>query len=254
MEEQLKCFNKNLVWCASSLFTSICHYFIYSRSEKTSHIHFTKAINCIRYVLITDRAESVPPFYSQITQVCVVCSLDVSTCLPLYEEEETIESLSAAEEEEEENSEAAATAAALEEEEEEEQWSGEEPEQEPPTELLERAEVIGEAQALPGLQAEVHTQAATVANEAPNGEAEEAGGQESPAEGVSILLTTCMFLSPITKKKAKRKHCESFLRECGRMAQISPLSADAARQHRLDGDQLLWPELCVCLSLSFLIS
>uniref|UniRef100_A0A8C1PXV8 Microtubule-associated protein n=1 Tax=Cyprinus carpio TaxID=7962 RepID=A0A8C1PXV8_CYPCA len=98
------------------------------------------------------------------------------------EEEETIESLSAAEEEEEENSEAAATAAALEEEEEEEQWSGEEPEQEPPTELLERAEVIGEAQALPGLQAEVHTQAATVANEAPNGEAEEAGGQESPAE------------------------------------------------------------------------
>uniref|UniRef100_A0A9J8A1Y3 Microtubule-associated protein n=1 Tax=Cyprinus carpio carpio TaxID=630221 RepID=A0A9J8A1Y3_CYPCA len=101
---------------------------------------------------------------------------------PLDQEEETIESLSAAEEEEEENSEAAATAAALEEEEEEEQWSGEEPEQEPPTELLERAEVIGEAQALPGLQAEVHTQAATVANEAPNGEAEEAGGQESPAE------------------------------------------------------------------------
>uniref|UniRef100_A0A671KGE9 Microtubule-associated protein n=1 Tax=Sinocyclocheilus anshuiensis TaxID=1608454 RepID=A0A671KGE9_9TELE len=98
------------------------------------------------------------------------------------EEEETIESLSAAEEEEEENSEAAATAAALEEEEEEEQWSGEEPEQEPPSELLERAEVIGEAQALPGLQAEVHTQAATVANEAPNGGAEEAGGQESPAE------------------------------------------------------------------------
>ncbi len=35
------------------------------------------------------------------------------------------------------------------------------------------------------------------------------------------------------------------------MAQISPLSADAARQHRLDGDQLLWPELCVCLSMSF---
>ncbi|KTG00793.1 hypothetical protein cypCar_00010391 [Cyprinus carpio] len=102
------------------------------------------------------------------------------------EEEETIESLSAAEEEEEENSEAAATAAALEEEEEEEQWSGEEPEQEPPTELLERAEVIGEAQALPGLQAEVHTQAATVANEAPNGEAEEAGGQESPAEAVKM--------------------------------------------------------------------
>ncbi|XP_042620078.1 microtubule-associated protein 2-like isoform X4 [Cyprinus carpio] len=101
-------------------------------------------------------------------------------------EEETIESLSAAEEEEEENSEAAATAAALEEEEEEEQWSGEEPEQEPPTELLERAEVIGEAQALPGLQAEVHTQAATVANEAPNGEAEEAGGQESPAEAVKM--------------------------------------------------------------------
>lgn len=190
-------------------------------------------------------------FYSQIIQVCVVYSLDVSTCLPLYEEEETIESLSAAEEEEEETSEAAATAAALEEEEEEEQWSGEEPEQEPPTELLERAEVIGEAQALPGLQAEVHTQAATAADEATNGKAEEAGGQESPAEGVSILLTTCMFLSPITKKKkAKRKHCESFLRECGRMAQISPLSADAARQHRLDGDQLLWPELCVCQCLS----
>ncbi|RXN31384.1 microtubule-associated 2-like protein [Labeo rohita] len=120
------------------------------------------------------------------------------------EEEETIESLSAAEEEEEETSEAAATAAALEEEEEEEQWSGEEPEQEPPSELLERGEVIGEAQALPGLQAEVHTQAATAADEAPNGRAEEAGGQESPAEGVSILLTTCMFLSPITiKSKAK---------------------------------------------------
>ncbi|KAL1267570.1 hypothetical protein QQF64_032933 [Cirrhinus molitorella] len=100
------------------------------------------------------------------------------------EEEETIESLSAAEEEEEETSEAAATAAALEEEEEEEQWSGEEPEQE--SELLERAEVIGEAQALPGLQAEVHTQAATAADEAPNGRAEEAGGQESPAEAVKM--------------------------------------------------------------------
>uniref|UniRef100_A0A8C2E0S1 Microtubule-associated protein n=1 Tax=Cyprinus carpio TaxID=7962 RepID=A0A8C2E0S1_CYPCA len=82
---------------------------------------------------------------------------------PLDQEEETIESLSAAEEEEEE-------------------WSGEEPEQEPPTELLERAEVRGEAQALPGLQAEDHTQAATGANEAPNGEAAEAGGQESAAE------------------------------------------------------------------------
>lgn len=200
MEEQLKYFNKNLVWCAwaSSLFTSIYYYFIYSRSENTSPIHFTKNINCIGYVLITDRAESVPPFYSQITQVCVVYSLDVSTCLPLYEEEETIESLSAAEEEEEDTSETAATAAALEEEE-EEQWSGEEPEQEPPSELLERAEVIGEAQALPGLQAEVHTQAATAADEAPNGRAEKAGGQESPAEGVSILLTTCMFLSTITK-------------------------------------------------------
>ncbi|XP_059418336.1 microtubule-associated protein 2-like isoform X3 [Carassius carassius] len=102
------------------------------------------------------------------------------------EEEETIESLSAAEEEEEENSEAAATAAALEEEEEEEQWSGEEPEQEPPTELLERAEVIGEVQALPGLQAEVHKQAATVASEAPNGGAEEAGGQENLAEAVKM--------------------------------------------------------------------
>ncbi|XP_058643167.1 microtubule-associated protein 2 isoform X4 [Onychostoma macrolepis] len=102
------------------------------------------------------------------------------------EEEETIESLSAAEEEEEETSEAAATAAALEEEEEEEQWSGEEPEQEPPSELLERAEVIGEAQALPGPQAEVHTQAATAADEAPNGRAEEAGGQESPAEAVKM--------------------------------------------------------------------
>ncbi|XP_059418346.1 microtubule-associated protein 2-like isoform X12 [Carassius carassius] len=101
-------------------------------------------------------------------------------------EEETIESLSAAEEEEEENSEAAATAAALEEEEEEEQWSGEEPEQEPPTELLERAEVIGEVQALPGLQAEVHKQAATVASEAPNGGAEEAGGQENLAEAVKM--------------------------------------------------------------------
>ncbi|XP_052421103.1 microtubule-associated protein 2 isoform X2 [Carassius gibelio] len=102
-------------------------------------------------------------------------------------EEETIESLSAAEEEEEEPSEAAATAAALEEEEEEEeQWSGEEPEQEPPSELLERAEVIGEAQALPGLQAEVHTQAATAADEATNGRAEEAGGQESPAEAVKM--------------------------------------------------------------------
>ncbi|XP_016375291.1 microtubule-associated protein 2-like isoform X2 [Sinocyclocheilus rhinocerous] len=105
---------------------------------------------------------------------------------PLDQEEETIESLSAAEEEEEENSEAAATAAALEEEEEEEQWSGEEPEQEPPSELLERAEVIGSAQALPSLQAEVHTQAATVANEAPNGGAEEAGGQESPAEALKM--------------------------------------------------------------------
>ncbi|XP_016410223.1 microtubule-associated protein 2 [Sinocyclocheilus rhinocerous] len=104
------------------------------------------------------------------------------------EEEETIESLSAAEEEEEETSEAAATAAALEdeEEEEEEQWSGEEPEQEPPSELLERAEVIGETQALPGLQAEVHTQAATAADEATNGRAEEAGGQESPAEAVKM--------------------------------------------------------------------
>ncbi|XP_043104429.1 microtubule-associated protein 2 isoform X6 [Puntigrus tetrazona] len=102
------------------------------------------------------------------------------------EEEETIESLSAAEEEEEETSEAAATAAALEEEEEEEQWSGEEPEQEPPSELLERAEVIGEAQALLGLQAEVHTQAVTAADEAPNGRAEEAGGQESPAEAVKM--------------------------------------------------------------------
>uniref|UniRef100_A0A8C1I5I8 Microtubule-associated protein n=1 Tax=Cyprinus carpio TaxID=7962 RepID=A0A8C1I5I8_CYPCA len=101
---------------------------------------------------------------------------------PLDQEEETIESLSAAEEEEEETSEAAATAAALEEEEEEEQWSGEEPEQEPPSELLQRAEVIGEAQTLPGLQAEVHTQAATAADEATNGKAEEAGGQESPAE------------------------------------------------------------------------
>lgn len=142
-----------------------------------------------------------------ITQVCVVYSLDVSTCLPLYEEEETIESLSAAEEEEEETSEAAATAAALEEqeeeEEEEEQWSGEEPEQEPPSELLERAEVIGEAQALPGLQAEVHTQAATAANQAPNGRAEEAGGRESPAEGVSILLMTCMFSLPHQKRRAK---------------------------------------------------
>ncbi|XP_052421107.1 microtubule-associated protein 2 isoform X6 [Carassius gibelio] len=106
---------------------------------------------------------------------------------PLDQEEETIESLSAAEEEEEEPSEAAATAAALEEEEEEEeQWSGEEPEQEPPSELLERAEVIGEAQALPGLQAEVHTQAATAADEATNGRAEEAGGQESPAEAVKM--------------------------------------------------------------------
>uniref|UniRef100_A0A9J8BKD9 Microtubule-associated protein n=1 Tax=Cyprinus carpio carpio TaxID=630221 RepID=A0A9J8BKD9_CYPCA len=102
------------------------------------------------------------------------------------EEEETIESLSAAEEEEEETSEAAATAAALEEEEEEEQWSGEEPEQEPPSELLQRAEVIGEAQTLPGLQAEVHTQAATAADEATNGKAEEAGGQESPAEAVKM--------------------------------------------------------------------
>ncbi|XP_052421108.1 microtubule-associated protein 2 isoform X7 [Carassius gibelio] len=103
------------------------------------------------------------------------------------DQEETIESLSAAEEEEEEPSEAAATAAALEEEEEEEeQWSGEEPEQEPPSELLERAEVIGEAQALPGLQAEVHTQAATAADEATNGRAEEAGGQESPAEAVKM--------------------------------------------------------------------
>ncbi|XP_026127250.1 microtubule-associated protein 2-like isoform X6 [Carassius auratus] len=106
---------------------------------------------------------------------------------PLDQEEETIESLSAAEEEEEEPSEAAATAAALEEEEEEEeQWSGEEPEQEPPSELLERAEVIGEAQALPGLQAEVHTQAATAADESTNGRAEEAGGQESPAEAVKM--------------------------------------------------------------------
>ncbi|XP_043104448.1 microtubule-associated protein 2 isoform X23 [Puntigrus tetrazona] len=105
---------------------------------------------------------------------------------PLDQEEETIESLSAAEEEEEETSEAAATAAALEEEEEEEQWSGEEPEQEPPSELLERAEVIGEAQALLGLQAEVHTQAVTAADEAPNGRAEEAGGQESPAEAVKM--------------------------------------------------------------------
>ncbi|XP_026127256.1 microtubule-associated protein 2-like isoform X11 [Carassius auratus] len=103
------------------------------------------------------------------------------------DQEETIESLSAAEEEEEEPSEAAATAAALEEEEEEEeQWSGEEPEQEPPSELLERAEVIGEAQALPGLQAEVHTQAATAADESTNGRAEEAGGQESPAEAVKM--------------------------------------------------------------------
>nr|AAH83396.1 Zgc:103474 protein [Danio rerio] len=125
---------------------------------------------------------------------------------PLDQEEETIESLSAAEEEEEETSEAAATAAALEEEEEEEeeddeeeQWSGEEPEQEPPSELLERAEVIGEAQALSGLLADVHTQAATAADEAPNGRAEEAGGQESPTEGVSILLPTCMLLSPFTK-------------------------------------------------------
>uniref|UniRef100_A0A673H7E1 Microtubule-associated protein 2 n=1 Tax=Sinocyclocheilus rhinocerous TaxID=307959 RepID=A0A673H7E1_9TELE len=109
-----------------------------------------------------------------------------------------------------ENSEAAATAAALEEEEEEEQWSGEEPEQEPPSELLERAEVIGSAQALPSLQAEVHTQAATVANEAPNGGAEEAGGQESPAEGVSILLTTCMFLSPFKKKKQSETIMEAF--------------------------------------------
>uniref|UniRef100_A0A671T608 Microtubule-associated protein 2 n=1 Tax=Sinocyclocheilus anshuiensis TaxID=1608454 RepID=A0A671T608_9TELE len=89
--------------------------------------------------------------------------------------------------------------------EEEEQWSGEEPEQEPPSELLERAEVIGEAQALPGLQAEVHTQAATAADEATNGRAEEAGGQESPAEGVSILLTTCMFLSPNNNNKKKSK-------------------------------------------------
>uniref|UniRef100_A0A8C1FZ04 Microtubule-associated protein n=1 Tax=Cyprinus carpio TaxID=7962 RepID=A0A8C1FZ04_CYPCA len=105
---------------------------------------------------------------------------------PLDQEEETIESLSAAEEEEEETSEAAATAAALEEEEEEEQWSGEEPEQEPPSELLQRAEVIGEAQTLPGLQAEVHTQAATAADEATNGKAEEAGGQESPAEAVKM--------------------------------------------------------------------
>lgn len=149
-------------------------------------------------ILRTDRAESVPPFYSLVTQVCAVCSLDVSTCLPLYEEEETIESLSAAEEEEEETSEAAATAAALEEqeeeeEEEEEQWSGEEPEQESPSELPERAEVIGEAQALPGLQSEVHTQAAIAANKAPNGRVEEAGGHESPVEGVSILLMTCML-------------------------------------------------------------
>ncbi len=149
-----------------------------------------------------DRAESVPPFYSQITQVCVVYSLDVSTCLPLYEEEETIECLSAAEEEEEDTSEAAATAAALEEEE-EEQWSGEEPEQEPLSELLERAEVIGEVQALLGLQAEVHTQAATAADESPNGRAEEAGGQKSPAEGVSILLTPACFSQPSQNKQSE---------------------------------------------------
>lgn len=160
-------------------------------------------------ILRTDRAESVPPFYSLVTQVCAVCSLDVSTCLPLYEEEETIESLSAAEEEEEETSEAAATAAALEEqeeeeEEEEEQWSGEEPEQESPSELPERAEVIGEAQALPGLQSEVHTQAAIAANKAPNGRVEEAGGHESPVEGVSILLMTCML--SLSRQNAEWKH------------------------------------------------
>ncbi|TRZ03972.1 hypothetical protein DNTS_007627, partial [Danionella cerebrum] len=121
------------------------------------------------------------------------------------EKEETIECLTAGEEEEEESSEAAATAAALEEEEEdedddeeeEEQWSGEEPEQEPPFKLLERAEVIGKAQASAGVQAqsEADTQAATDADQAPNGRAEEAGGQESPTGGSSILLPTCMFLS-----------------------------------------------------------
>ncbi|TRZ03971.1 hypothetical protein DNTS_007627, partial [Danionella cerebrum] len=123
----------------------------------------------------------------------------------IQEKEETIECLTAGEEEEEESSEAAATAAALEEEEEdedddeeeEEQWSGEEPEQEPPFKLLERAEVIGKAQASAGVQAqsEADTQAATDADQAPNGRAEEAGGQESPTGGSSILLPTCMFLS-----------------------------------------------------------
>ncbi|XP_037395152.1 microtubule-associated protein 2 isoform X16 [Pygocentrus nattereri] len=98
------------------------------------------------------------------------------------EEEETIEALSAAEEEEEDT---AAAAAALEEQEElEEQWSGEEPEQEPPSQLLEQAEVVGEAQALPCPQAEV--QALTAGPGAPNGSAEEAGGEESPEKAVKM--------------------------------------------------------------------
>uniref|UniRef100_A0A3B4C7M9 Microtubule-associated protein 2 n=1 Tax=Pygocentrus nattereri TaxID=42514 RepID=A0A3B4C7M9_PYGNA len=87
----------------------------------------------------------------------------------------------------EEEEDTAAAAAALEEQEElEEQWSGEEPEQEPPSQLLEQAEVVGEAQALPCPQAEV--QALTAGPGAPNGSAEEAGGEESPEKGVSSLV------------------------------------------------------------------
>ncbi|KAI4892248.1 hypothetical protein NFI96_004305 [Prochilodus magdalenae] len=105
------------------------------------------------------------------------------------EEEETIEALSAAEEEEEDTAAAEAAAAAaleeLEELEEEEQWSGEDPEQEPPSQLLEQAEVVGEAQALPCPQA----QALTASPGAPNGSAEEAGREESPEKDPDPLMT-----------------------------------------------------------------
>ncbi|XP_028847922.1 microtubule-associated protein 2 isoform X5 [Denticeps clupeoides] len=98
------------------------------------------------------------------------------------EEEETLEALTAAEEEE--TAEAAATAAAVEEQ--EEQWSGDEPEQGTPDELLDQAEVLSEPQALPCLQAGPELEAASVATEDSNGRTDEAGWEESPEEGLKM--------------------------------------------------------------------
>ncbi|KAK3543204.1 hypothetical protein QTP70_012500 [Hemibagrus guttatus] len=120
------------------------------------------------------------PLFSPEWTLSGSCPSGQAAAFSQIEEEETIEALSAAEEDEN----IAAAAALEEQEEEEEQWSGEEPEQEPISKLLEQAEVVVGAQTLPYLQAK--DQALTAGPGAPNGSTEEAGRGECPGKAVKM--------------------------------------------------------------------